>query len=882
MPTTDTPTNPYVGPRTFTAADRKRFFGRETEAAGLLARVVSERLLLFYAQSGAGKSSLINARLIPQLREEEGFSVLPVGRVAGQLPASVAQVDNIFLFNLMAGLDGGGGSPAQWAHLGLSEFLEHLVTDDGLAWRYDPAAEAEPAPTGEAALPAADAGPAPRFALVIDQFEEIITGHPDRWREREGFFRQLDAALQADPNLWVVLSLREDYVAALDPYAPLVFNRLRARFYMERMGVAAGLDAIRKPAELAGRPFAEGVAEQLADNLRQVRVPGRQDTVAGQYVEPVQLQVVCYQLWENIQNRPLGLITTTDLAEAGDVDRALTQFYEETLAAALADPVAAGVSERQMRAWFDEKLITEEGTRGLVHQDADETGRLPNAVVRALQRRFLVRAEARGGDTWIELVHDRFVEPIRASNAAWFPQHLSALQRQATLWDEQGRSSGLLLRDAALAEAEAWTADHAGELESHEQEFLDACREARAAAEREQRQSRRIRILGVVAGIVAMLAIALAIWGWRSSVEATRQKKIAVEKSALAQVQLDLQAGLSLLQEAYALKEKGDAQGAIDKFQAAKATQTDLGIDVETEIADVRRQVATQWVQEGEALAKNRDFPAAEAKFKAALALEPPPDTPVYVYVPAGEFVMGAGAEDERLSKVAEYDAFNERPQHPVTLEGYWIQRTEVTNAQYRRCVEAKGCERPSDGNIRYRFPQFATQPVEDVTWYQARDYARWMGGRLPTEAEWEKACRGGLEIPENPLVGWGQTKNNDQVDRLYPWGAKPDPTGDLLNFSETGLGTWTAVGSYPKGASPYGALDMAGNVWEWTSSAYKEYPYDPKDGREDPGASSRVLRGGSFNFGAGFVRCALRNFRNFPLGWYDNSGFRVVVSPGF
>ena len=126
--------------------------------ASLLARVVSERLLLFYAQSGAGKSSLINARLIPQLREEEGFSVLPVGRVAGQLPAGVAQVDNIFLFNLMASLDQGGGSPAQLAHLGLSEFLEHLVTDDGLAWRYDPAAAAEPAPAEEAALPAADAG----------------------------------------------------------------------------------------------------------------------------------------------------------------------------------------------------------------------------------------------------------------------------------------------------------------------------------------------------------------------------------------------------------------------------------------------------------------------------------------------------------------------------------------------------------------------------------------------------------------------------------------------------------------------------------------------------------------------------------------------------
>ena len=108
-----------------------------------------------------------------------------------------------------------------------------------------------------------------------------------------------------------------------------------------------------------------------------------------------------------------------------------------------------------MRAWFDEELITEAGTRGLVHQERERDRRPAQRRGAGLQQRFLVRGEARGGDTWIELVHDRFVEPIRASNAAWFPQHLSALQRQAALWDEQGRSSGLFLRDAALAEAEA-------------------------------------------------------------------------------------------------------------------------------------------------------------------------------------------------------------------------------------------------------------------------------------------------------------------------------------------------------------------------------------------------------------------------------------------
>ena len=111
------------------------------------------------------------------------------------------------------------------------------------------------------------------------------------------------------PNLWVVLTLREDYVAALDPYTALMFNRLRARFYMERMGVEAALDAIRRPAELGGRPFAPGVAERLVDNLRQVRIPGQEETIAGQYVEPVQLQVVCYQLWENWMRRQPGAFT---------------------------------------------------------------------------------------------------------------------------------------------------------------------------------------------------------------------------------------------------------------------------------------------------------------------------------------------------------------------------------------------------------------------------------------------------------------------------------------------------------------------------------------------------------------------------------------------
>ena len=836
------PNNPYVGPRSFSREDADRFFGREVEGRDLVKLAVIEQVTILYGASGTGKSSLVNARLIPGL-QQEGFRVLPVGRVSGKLPAGVDRVPNIFLFSLLSNLDQGAGSPAQLAHLSLSEFLEHLVTDDSHQWRYDPAAAIRPAT--EVTSSSEDAAPAFRLALIIDQFEEIITGHGERWGERAEFFRQLNQASSDHPGLGVVLVLRGDYIAALDPYAPLMVDRLRARFYLEHMGAEAALDAIRNPAELAGRPFAPGVAEKLAEDLLQVRVPGQDATVTGQYVEPVQLQVVCYQLWENIKDRPLRPITFDDLAEAGDVDRALTQLYEETLAAILAEP-GTPVTEGLLRTWFDRELITAIGTRGLVRQGEETTGGLPNAVVGRLQKRFLVRAQARSGGTWIELVHDRFVEPIREANRAWFARNVNPLTIAAEAWQADGKPmaklySGLQLTDAAR-QMQATPQDF-GDLEW---QFVDAGQQV----ERRRTERRQRLVIAGVCAVVLLFAM-LAVWGFRSSALATSARITAEASAKLAQAQLDRQAGLALIQEAYALKEKGDALGAIEKFRETKDTRTDLGINVENEIEDVRRQVATRLTQEGEALAKGGDFAAAEAKFKAALALEPPPDTPVYVYVPAGPFFMGEDAGS----------AFTD------TLPAYWIQRTEVTNAQYGRCVkageagEADGCKPPDDGNIRYRDPQFARQPVAGVTWFQAQAYAAWAGGRLPTEAEWEKACRG-------------------TDHRTYPWGNQ-DPTGELLNFAGTGLLTWSAVGSYPKGASPYGALDMAGNVWEWTSSAYADYPYDPGAGREGPDANSRVSRGGSFYIDASSVRCAVR-FNVSANDSNGNFGFRVVVSPGF
>ena len=544
--TTEAPiTNPYVGPRTFSYEQRRLFFGRDREARDLLARVLSERLLLFYAQSGAGKSSLLYTRLIPQLQEEKGFVVLPVGRVGGELPAGVEQVDNIYAFNLMLSMDA-ANDPARLVHVTLSDFLARLarrtVTDatgqERKGWVYDASLAPAPAATGASTR---------RYALIIDQFEELITAHPGRWQEREDFFRQLNQAMLDTPNLWAVLTLREDYVAALDPYAPLMTDRLRARFYMERMGLDAALDAIREPAAQFGRPFAAGVAETLRNDLCQVRVAGREETMTGQYVEPVQLQVVCYQLWENIEDRPLGPITADD-RQPGDVNLALIQFYEKTLTDVLAEEAArkAGGSERQLRTWFGKELITDEGTRDLVRQGEETTGSLPNAVVDLLQKRFLVRGETRSGDTRIELVHDRFVEPILESNRAWFARNLNPLTQTAQGWREAGRDPARLFGGSQLAAAATQLQAHPEEFGELEQEFVEAGQkvEARRATRRQQ---------GIASVALALALVFIALFGWalwsrgqaqtnaetavaaKATAEADRIKAVTAEAEAVGQ-----------------------------------------------------------------------------------------------------------------------------------------------------------------------------------------------------------------------------------------------------------------------------------------------------------------------------------------------------------
>jgi formylglycine-generating enzyme required for sulfatase activity len=254
-----------------------------------------------------------------------------------------------------------------------------------------------------------------------------------------------------------------------------------------------------------------------------------------------------------------------------------------------------------------------------------------------------------------------------------------------------------------------------------------------------------------------------------------------------------------------------------------------------------------------------------------------PIDDMVVVYVPAGVFAMGSDAEevDRALEECREYrpscqwDWFtDEQPVHAVELtNGFWIDQTEVTNAQYQRCVEAEQCDAPGCWNRDDL--SGPAQPVVCVTWRQARDYCEWAGGRLPSEAEWEYAARG----PEG---------------RRYPWGDEFD--GARLNYCDTACErdwadgsfddgyTYSApVGSYPTGASWCGALDMAGNVWEWVEDWHANYLGGEQTNPVGPDfGTNRVARGGAWRHDRSRARGAERSWDG--PGFVSNyHGFRCV-----
>lgn len=562
--------NPYVGPRSLRAGEA--LHGRERELANLRDTVIAERIVLLYSPSGAGKSSLLESGLRPEL-EGLGFRVAPTIRISHHNPADTG---NRYVSSVLASLD----------------------ADDNAA----------PGTDLSAALDAALGLSAEQgeLCLFFDQFEEVFTLDPVDRDAKVAFFQQLGDLLR-EHDVWAVLAMREDYIAQLDPYLQYVPRRLSARFRLDFLGPEAAAESIRRPAGAAGVGFTDEGLGRLLDDLRDVRSERGGELVheLGPYIEPVQLQVVCRQLWSQL---PAGTtsITADQIASLADTDDALGRFYDDQISQVAA---STGTPERRIRDWFETTLITPMGLRAQASSFAGEHGA---EVLRQLENAYLIRADRRRGVTWYELTHDRMVVPVQENNAAWMAAQLAPFQQLAARWATAGEPESLLVSADALAEAEAWASTHDELLSTADRQYLAAAREAEderlLEAERarlDAERTRRQRTILAAALAVALVTLIASILAFRNASaqrsradEAARQAQ-ASDLLARSRSENDPYAGLLLALEAQYWAERPPAD-ALEGWTAASVRLAEQPVDLVT--AAIAGQKETQdiaWAPDG-------------------------------------------------------------------------------------------------------------------------------------------------------------------------------------------------------------------------------------------------------------------------------------------
>jgi hypothetical protein len=566
--------NPYVGPRAFTY--NERLWGRDREVAELVDLLIAERIVLLFSPSGAGKSSLLEAGLRKAL-EREDFIVLPTMRVAAREAAARdggeargANGSNPYVASALLCLE---------KAMRPGESLFDMTTTPDLAAALDRLGQGKN-------------GATPPTVLIFDQFEEVLTLNPADQARKEEFFAQIGRVLR-DRNRWAIFAMREEYVAALDPYLRSMPTRLTTRYRLDLLGPAAALDAIREPAKLEGVDFTQAAASVVVDDLRRIKVSkpggGGTEDALGPHIEPVQLQVVCRRIWNALPpgTRTIDLDTQrayqsgeTQVAPGGDVltvrslignaQRALTAYYDETIHAIVSEQQ---VNERQLRDWFERELMTTQGLRTQAAQDADETTVI-RAAIPGLLAAHLIREEARRGGTWYELAHDRLVAPIRESNERFYREHASGIETQAAVWDRNGRRPELLLQtEREIDEAEQWGRDHPDRMTERVNGFLNASR--RAALERATKHTRRLAVIAVAAALLIALVAAALLYA-ATKARALQEAETQLAKSQLAKMQADAERQKAT-EAAAALRKTVESAGAFVQEHYAESAPAGSG-----------------------------------------------------------------------------------------------------------------------------------------------------------------------------------------------------------------------------------------------------------------------------------------------------------------
>ena len=513
--------NPYVGPRPF--AKGELFFGREREAASVVNSLLSGRVMLLHAPSGAGKTSLIQTSVVPsfegrsfltcagtELREDNDpkFTALRVN-----LPPP-AHVPNRFVYSVVNGLIGHFTDYERARDMTIAEAVEEFARQHSTQQRQ---------------------------LLVLDQLEEILTLNQGDIEGQVAFFKQLGEALD-DSRRWALLAMREDYIGALDRFRQYLPGQLRATFRLDLLDVQAALRAVQKPARACGVDFHDEAAQMLVDDLRLV-YSGRGDedipTMQSPYVEPALLQVVCYDLFRGLskaQDSKFDAITVENIEDFKPFDKSISKYYRTVIREAAkeaAPPDAAKgagkdaakeavlddtvkkdrLVEHALRDWVGHDLIGKQRLRRQTRQKPPVPK--ADAALRMMQGMYLIRDDPRpGGPPLWELSHDMLVGPVLEDNRAWRAKHLDQWQVQAEDWDVSGQNPEFLLQGNQYQMA----APHRKRegLTKTEQAYLKASAEALRA---EGLRSRQRLQLGLASTLLALSLLAnivlLALLLWR-------------------------------------------------------------------------------------------------------------------------------------------------------------------------------------------------------------------------------------------------------------------------------------------------------------------------------------------------------------------------------
>ncbi|UCC62160.1 MAG: SUMF1/EgtB/PvdO family nonheme iron enzyme, partial [Anaerolineae bacterium] len=673
------------------------------------------------------------------------------------------------------------------------------------------------------------------LVIVLDQFEEFFIRLSPQFRA--AFIAEFGALYDArDVSVKVVLSLREDWLASVGEIEKRTPEVFRTRMRLLPLTRDQAHQAITAPVERLGVSYEPALVERLLGDLM---------GSDGKAVMPPQLQLVCNALYERARAEGRRSIAMTDYEALGGVQGVLRKYLDDELS-------RLGSDERALARGALEELVTSQSTKAVkdgrelalaLGVDAAELEPVLEKLVRARLLRPVERAEAKRA---YELAHEYLIGEIALSPEAMARKEAEELLRQGVdNWQRFGallpaetfalidaqrdrlrldvEAQELMLRSALRHGASVgyWLV----RMEDAEQ-ALALTQEALLAPQGEPAR----RSLSVAAGdvepervrpLVARLATS-----WRQAQGTER----ACASDALWALRPHLPRGLRL----------GLALSRSPRLMRRVALPL-VGALVAALLIGLRPRGARIWT--------------------------PKPEFD-WVEIPAGEFLIGS---DPAMDPDADTD---EMPQHEVYVDAYRISRYEITNAQYAQCVRAEVCREPGE-LTHYSDPNYADHPAVYVSWFEAREFCNWVKGRLPTEAEWEYAARG----PDGHIYPWGNdfdcSRGNFDDETQFDGYVVPGGEGC------DGYVRTAPVGSFPAGRSWCGALDTAGNVWEWVADWYGDYPPTAQTNPTGPTTGDyKVLRGGGWTYSQTNARAADRAYFA-PGDRAISVGFRCVGQPG-